>query len=130
MVMNDTLASALSKIGNAEHIGRTGCSIKPISKTIKKVLDLMNKNQYVGTYKEIEDGHGNYLEVNLIGKINKCGAIKPIVPITKDDFEKFEKRYLPAKGFGILIVSTVNGIVTHEDAKKKNVGGKLLAYIY
>ena len=41
-----------------------------------------------------------------------------------------EKRYLPAKDFGILIMSTSKGIMTHYDAKKKNLGGKLLSYCY
>ena len=48
----------------------------------------------------------------------------------KDEFEKFEERYLLARGMGILIVSTKWGIVTHNEAKKKNIGGKLLAYCY
>ena len=130
MVLNDTLANALSKILNAEKIGKRSCEIKPISKVINKVLEIMGDFQYIGSSKEFEDGKGNLLEINLIGKINKCGAIKPRSAVKKDGFEKFEKRYLPAKGFGILIVSTVNGITTHEEAVKKGVGGKLIAYVY
>ena len=45
-------------------------------------------------------------------------------------FEKFERRYLPAKDLGILFVSTPKGIMTHYDAKAKKLGGKLLAYCY
>ena len=48
----------------------------------------------------------------------------------KADFEKFERRYLPAKDMGILIVSTPAGIMTHVEAKKKGLGGRLLAYCY
>ena len=44
--------------------------------------------------------------------------------------EKFEKRYLPAKDFGILLVTTNKGVMTHEEAKKNHVGGKLLAYVF
>ena len=128
--MNDTLANALSKILNAERIGRNSCEIKPISSVIRKVLTLMNDSHYVGEFKEIEDGKGNFFQMNLIGRINKCGAIKPRWSVKKDEFEKFEKRYLPARGFGALIVSTVNGIMTHEEAKKKGLGGKLIAYVY
>jgi small subunit ribosomal protein S8 len=47
-----------------------------------------------------------------------------------DEFEKWEKRFLPARGFGILLISTTKGIMTHEDAKKQHLGGKLLAYVY
>ena len=48
----------------------------------------------------------------------------------KDEFEKFEKRYLPAKNFGILIVTTPEGIMTHNEAKERGIGGRLLAYMY
>jgi len=44
--------------------------------------------------------------------------------------EKFEARYLPAQDFGILIITTNRGVMTHSDAKKMGVGGKLLAYVY
>ena len=60
----------------------------------------------------------------------KCGAIKPNFSVKKDGFEKFEKRYLPAKDFGVLIVSTSQGIMTHVEAKEKKLGGKLIAYVY
>jgi len=46
------------------------------------------------------------------------------------EFEKFEKRFLPARGFGILIISTTSGVITHEEAREKNIGGKLIGYIY
>jgi len=68
--------------------------------------------------------------LNLTGNINKCGAIKPRFPVTIMDYEKFERRYLPAKNFGILMVSTSKGIMTHEEAKKKGLGGVLIAYCY
>ena len=65
-----------------------------------------------------------------MGNLNKCGAIKPRYSVRKDGFEKFEKRYLPAKDFGIIFVSTPKGIMTHNGAKKKGLGGKLIAYCY
>ena len=130
MTMNDPLAAALSKIHNAEKIGKKNCSIKPASKALKNVLGMMNENHYLGEFKEVEDGRGNLFEVSLIGKINRCGAIKPRYPIKKDEIEKFEKRYLPAKDFGIIIVSTPQGLMTHTEMKKKGLGGKLIAYCY
>ncbi len=130
MVMNDTLSAALSKVMNAERIGMKECLLKPISKVIRKVLGLMNEHHYVGAYEEINDGRGGMLKISLVGNINNCNAIKPRFSTTLSEFEKWEKRYLPAKGFGILIVSTPRGIMTHEEAKKKGVGGKLLAYCY
>ena len=49
-MLNDPLAAALSKIMNAEKIGRKEVEIKPASKIIKKVLELMNDNRYIGAY--------------------------------------------------------------------------------
>ncbi|MBS3102557.1 30S ribosomal protein S8 [Candidatus Woesearchaeota archaeon] len=129
-MLNDPLSNALSKILNDERIGRNLSTVKPVSKLIKKVLDVMKDNGYVGEFKKIEDGRGNMLQVNLLGSINKCGVIKPRFSVKKGNYEKFEKRYLPAKDVGIVIVSTPYGILTHYDAKKKNTGGRLLAYCY
>lgn len=129
-MMHDTLATALSNILNAEKIGRGFCIAKPFSKMLKEVLTIMNEKGYLGSFEVIDDGRGKMVKINLIGKVNKCGAIKPRFSVMKDDFEKFEKRYLPAKGFGVLIVSTSKGIMTHVDAIEKKVGGKLIAYVY
>ncbi len=129
-MLNDPVANALSNILNKENARTKECLIKPSSKIIKKILEIMKENYYVGEFKEIEDSKGNILNVQLINKINKCGVIKPRFSIKKDGYEKFEKRFLPAKGFGILIISTPQGIMTNEEAKKKGMGGKLLAYCY
>ena len=129
-MLNDPLANVLSKILNAEKVGQRVCEAKPSSKLIKNVLKIMNENLYLGEFEEITDGRGNFIKINLLGAINKCGAIKPRFSFKKEKFEKFEKRYLPAKGFGILMISTNRGLMTHEDAKKKNIGGRLIAYCY
>ena len=128
--MNDTLANAMSKIQAYEITGKTEVSIYPSSETIRKVLDIMNSHNYIGEYKTTKTTRGEILNLNLLGRINKCGVIKPRFNLKKEDFEKFERRFLPAKGFGLLIISTSKGIMTHEDAKLKGIGGKLLAYIY
>lgn len=130
MTSNDTLSLALSKIGNAEKVGKRDCTIKPVSKVIKKVLQIMNEQRYIGNYEESLGRRGGSLHVHLIGSINKCGTIKPRFSTALNEFEKWEKRYLPAKDFGILIISTPKGVMTHEEAKKKRMGGKLVAYCY
>ncbi len=130
MSLNDSLANALSLILTDEKAGRNESNIKPSSKIIKKVLDVMKANMYIGDYKEIKDDRGSFIKLNLLGKINKCGVVKPRYSVKKDEFEKFEERFLLARGMGILIISTPLGILTHDEAKKKNIGGKLLAYCY
>ena len=129
-MLNDPLAAALAKIFNAEKVGKREVTVRPASKMIKKVLTLMNEFNYLGSFEENEDGKGGELKVNLLGNINKCGVIKPRFSTQKKDFEKWEKRYLPAKDFGIILVSTPKGIMTHNKAKENNTGGKLLAYCY
>ena len=129
-MLNDTLANAMSLILSSELIGRSECLIKPISKLTKDLLVVMKENNYVGSFKEVIDSRGNYIKLELIGNINKCGVIKPRYSVKSKNFEKFEKRYLPAKDIGILIISTPRGIMTHYGAKSKKVGGRLLAYCY
>ena len=130
MALNDTLSNALSNVLMDEKLGRPESTIKPSSKVIKKVLEIMKENRYVGNFEETKNAKGSILKLNLLGNINKCGVIKPRYIVKKDQFEKFEERYLLAKDMGILIVSTPAGIITHTEAKKKNIGGKLLAYCY
>ncbi len=129
-MLNNPLANMMSMISNNELIGKPECLIKPSSKLIKEVLKVMKENGYVNEFKEVEDNRGNYIKLNLIGSVNKCGVIMPRYSVKNNEFEKFEKRYLPAKDFGVLIVSTPKGIMSHNDAKSKKIGGRLLAYCY
>ena len=129
-MLNDPLANVMSLILNNELIGESECLIKPVSRVIKEVLKVMKENGYIGDFKEVEDSRGNYIQLKLVGNINKCGVIKPRYSVKSNDFEKFERRYLPAKDLGILFVSTPKGIMTHYDAKAKKTGGRLLAYCY
>ena len=90
----------------------------------------MNTNNYIGEYEAIKTKQGEYLKVKLLGSINKCGTIKPRFSVKVNDFTKFEKRYLPARDFGFLIISTNKGLITHDIAIEKKIGGTLIAYCY
>jgi small subunit ribosomal protein S8 len=129
-MMNDTLANALSGILNYDKIGKKEFLVHPSSKITRKVLDIMNQQGYVGAAEPVTDAKGGVLKVNLLGNLNKCGVIKPRFAVRMEEYEKFEKRFLPAKGVGILVVSTINGIMTHEEAKSQNLGGRLVAFAY
>lgn len=128
--MNDTIAAALSKINNAEIATKDTVQIRPFSKILLKILDIANELGYIGKYEIIQDPKGGLLVVNLINKINKCGVVKPRYSVSYKDFEKFEKRYLLSKDFGVLFVSTTKGIMTHKEAKRQQLGGVLIAYMY
>ncbi len=129
-MLNDPLANALSGILNYDKIGKKQYLVHPASKTIKKVLQILNEQGYIGSLEPISDSKGGIVRINLLGNINKCGVVKPRFAVTLDEYEKFEKRFLPAKGVGVLIVSTIKGMITHEEAKEKNLGGRLIAYCY
>ncbi|MBU4535148.1 MAG: 30S ribosomal protein S8 [Euryarchaeota archaeon] len=130
MTLMDPLANALTNMRNNELQGNERCNISPASKLIGHVLRTMQKEAYIGEFEYVDDGKAGKFIVELEGNINQCGVIKPRHAVKKDEFEKFETRYLPAKNFGIMIVTTPEGIMTHKEAKEKAIGGRLLAYIY
>ena len=130
MSLMDPLADALTNLRNNELQVNNHCTISPASKLIGQVLSTMQKENYIDEFEYIDDNKAGKFEVELDGNINQCGVIKPRHAVKKDEFEKFEKRYLPAKNFGILIVTTPEGIMTHYEAKERGIGGRLLAYMY
>ena len=129
-MLNDPLANALSVMLNAESRSRKSCTISPASGLIRKILAMMKEHNYIGNFTETETSFGTILKVEMIGMINKCGAVKPNYTVKNRNFEKFEKKFLPAKDFGFIVVSTSQGLMTHIDAKQKSLGGKLIAYFY
>jgi small subunit ribosomal protein S8 len=129
-MQSDPLNDAMSTIKNAAAVGKGECLIRPSSKLIGRVLKVMQDNGYINQFEFIEDGKAGVFKVMLQGKINNCGVIKPRYSVKKVDMEQFEARYLPAQDFGVLILTTTDGVITHMQAKEKNVGGKLLAFVY
>ena len=126
MVMNDILGSVLSDINNSEKAGKKECTVHS-SKLAMQVLTLMHEHNYIGEFEKTPE---NKINVKLLGNINKCNVIKPRYPFKKDNVEKYEKRYLPSKGFGMIIVSTSKGVMPLEKSRELNVGGRLLSYVY
>lgn len=126
---HDTIADMFSIIKNAESIGKLEC-VAPASSLIKNMLLIMQKEKYIGDFEYIDDGKSGQFKIKLLGKMNKCGAIKPRFSVGRAEFIAWEKRFLPAAELGILLVSTSQGVMSHKEAKKKNIGGKLLGYVY
>jgi len=129
-MLHDPLNDAMSTIRNAETVGKTECVIRPASKLIGRVLKVMQDHEYIRSCELIEDGRGNLYRVTLVGSINNCGVIKPRFAVKRTDLEKWEARYLPAQDFGVLILTTTEGVISQTKAKEVGVGGKLLAYVY
>ena len=130
MSLNDPLANALSHIMMEDKKGKKEILLRNNSKIIREVLNILKDNKYIGDFEVIEDNKSGRIKVNLIGAINKLGVIKPRYSVKLENYVKFEKRYLLAFGFGFLIVSTNQGLMTQEQATEKKLGGKLIAYVY
>ena len=130
-MLHDPLAAALTKIHNAENVGKKDVVIRPASTMILKILELMHEKGYIGSYTVEEEGPGRKMvRINLLGNINRCNVIKPRFSTKFAEYTKWEKRYLPDRDFGFLVISTPEGVMTHYDAKEKRIGGKLLAFCY
>jgi len=126
---HDPLSDALVTIKNADHVGKDSANV-PASRLIGEVLKLLTEKGYLNNYEFKENGQGGEFTISLNGRINGCGAIKPRFSIKVRDMERHEARYLPAKDFGILILTTPYGVMNNNQAKEASTGGKLLAYVY
>ena len=126
----DPLNDALTKIFNAEQAGKYNVALAPASKLLGSVLEIMQTSGYVGEIEKNDDGRGGKYIVQLRGAINQCGVVKPRHSVRRQEFDKWEGRYLPAQDFGLLILTTNSGVMHHKEAKENRIGGKLLAYVY
>jgi len=130
MSLVDPAVDGLTKLRNAEMASKKSCMLKPASKFIGEILKVAKENTYIEDYKAIDEKGVLSYEVKLNGRMNTCKGIQPRHAVKRQGFEKFEKRYLPARDVGILVVSTPQGVMSHRDAKKKGIGGRLVAFIY
>lgn len=130
MTMVDPLSNALSNIWNSELRNKNECIITPASKLILNVLRVMQKEGYIGEIELIDDGRFGKIRVQLMGRINKCSAIRPRFSVKNKEILMWEKNFLPSRNIGILILSTSKGIMTSREALEKGIGGVLLAYVY
>jgi small subunit ribosomal protein S8 len=126
----DVLSNGLTSIVNNELRNKRECVISPASKLLGRILRVMQLNGYIGEFEFIDDGRTGKFRVQLLGRVNKCGAIKPHFSVRMNEFELWEKRFLPSRDIGMLILSTSSGVMPHREAKEKGIGGKLVAYVY
>ncbi|MFB6353992.1 MAG: 30S ribosomal protein S8 [Halobacteriales archaeon] len=130
MTGNDTLAAALSGVNNAERVGHLRYTVQPASNLVRDVLAVFEARGYIDGFEYVEDGKAGKYDVELTGAINECGAVKPRYAVGADEFERWEKRYLPAQNYGTLVVTTSAGVLAHDEARAQGVGGQLIAYVY
>jgi len=130
MAAINILGNLFASLQNSEMRHKKECTVIPASKLSSEVMRVLQKRRYIGEFEFIDDGVAGKIRVQLLGRINKCGAITPRFPVKAKDFARWESRYLPAVGVGILIISTPKGVVSHTEAQEQNVGGRLLGFIY
>ncbi|TXG60518.1 hypothetical protein EZV62_015091 [Acer yangbiense] len=104
--------------------------IRPSSKVIIKFLIVMQKHGYIGEFEYVDDHRSGKIVVELNGRLNKCGVISPRFDVGVKEIEGWTARLLPSRQFGYIVLTTSAGIMDHEEARRKNVGGKVLGFFY
>ena len=130
MVKMNVLADCLKRIINAEKRGKRQVLIRPVSKVIIQFLRLMQKHGYIGEFEVIDDKRNGKIVVDLVGKINKVGVISPRFDLKIKNFENFVYQILPSRQFGFVVLTTNQGIMDHNDARNRHIGGKVLGFFY
>jgi small subunit ribosomal protein S8 len=126
---HDIISDVFSSIKNGDAYGIKEV-IAPSSNVVKNILLILQSHNYIGDFELIDDKKGGKFRIQLLGKVNECNSIRPRYYVKKEGYVKYEKRYLPSTGFGLLIVSTSKGVMIHTQAQEKGLGGVLLGYIY
>ncbi len=130
MARQNTIADGMCALKNAADGGKASVIIEPAGKLLGAMFRIMQEAGYINGFEFIEDGRGGQFLVHLNGRINKCGAISPRYSVQLSELEYWETQFLPGKTFGILILTTSRGVLTHEQARRQGVGGELLGYVY
>jgi small subunit ribosomal protein S15Ae len=130
MVRISVLSDCLKSIVNAEKKGKRQVLIRPSSKVVVKFLSVMQKHGYIGEFEIVDDHRSGKIVVQLNGRLNKAGVISPRFNIKVGEIEKWVNNLLPSRQFGFIVFTTSAGIMDHEEARRKNTGGKVLGYFY
>ncbi|PRQ32788.1 putative ribosomal protein S8 [Rosa chinensis] len=119
MVRVSVLNDALKSMYNAEKRDKRQVMIRLSSKVIIKLLIVMQKNGYIGEFEYVDDHKSGKIMVELNGRLNKRLKV-----------EGWATRLLLSRQFRYIVLTTSAGIMDHEEARRKNVGGKVLGFFY
>jgi small subunit ribosomal protein S8 len=129
----DPIADYLTRIRNASSAGLKVVDI-PASNLKKSMTEILMDQGYIANFKFEEDNKQGNIKIALkYNRTNRMPAITKIDRISSPGLRKYKGAdELPRvlNGLGIAILSTSKGVITNKEAKKLNVGGEVLCYVY
>ena len=131
MQMSDVIADMLTRIRNANSAKHETVDV-PASNLKKAIADILVAEGFVKGYEIVEDGKQGIIRITLKYK-NKQRVIQGLKRVSKPGLRVYsncEDMPKVMNGLGIAIVSTPKGIMTDKQARKENVGGEVLAFIW
>jgi len=132
MVMTDPIADLLTRIRNANQMKHAIVEI-PASKIKVEILNVLKSEGYITDFSVVNSGVQGTIKVTLKYLANSERALRGLKRISKPGLRVYAKTdEMPRvlSGLGIAIVSTSQGIMTDREARKLQVGGEVLAYIW
>ena len=132
MLVLDPIADMLTRIRNA-NTNKHETVVIPQSKTKLAIAEILKEEGYIVDYKTLDSEQGKMIEVTLKYGPNGEKVIQGLKRISKPGLRIYSNaEQLPQvlNGLGIAIVSTSKGIITDKNARKLNVGGEVLAYVW
>ena len=133
MVMTDPIADMLTRIRNANKMRHQTVDI-PASKAKKDVLTVLLNEGFIVGYDEVKlENNQSVLKVTLKYTDTKERVIKGLKRVSKPGLRVYAQvEELPRvlNGLGIAIISTSQGVMTDREARKANIGGEVLAYVW
>ena len=132
MQITDVIADMLTRIRNANSAKHESVDI-PASGVKKAIADILAEEGYINGYQIIEDGKQGIIRVSLKYGPGKKKVIQGLRRVSKPGLRIYtgcEDMPRVMKGLGIAIISTSKGIMTDKKARKMNIGGEVLAYVW
>jgi len=132
MQITDPIADMLTRIRNANSAKHETVDV-PASNMKKAIAEILNEEGYIAGYQVIEDGKQGIIRISLKYGPNKEKVISGLKRVSKPGLRIYagaEELPRVLKGLGIAIVSTSKGIMTDKAARKLNIGGEVLAFIW
>ena len=132
MSMTDPIADMLTRIRNANMVSHPSVEM-PSSKLKVQLAKLLKEEGFITDYNVKEDGKFKVLEITLKYDAKNKPIITKLERISKPGLRSYSKaKNLPKVlgGMGIAIVSTSKGLLTDRKARKENIGGEVLCYVY